>query len=58
MVTRPQPGPRCWAPGLQASNLLDGAAHDVWSVNADAEHVEEGELRDSLGPTAAIATVA
>ena len=47
-----------WTAVLGALNLLDGASHDVWSVNADAEYIEEGELQDPLGATAAIATVA
>lgn len=46
-----------WTAVLGVLNLLDGASHDVWSVNADAEYHEEGELHDPLGPTEAVATV-
>jgi protoporphyrinogen oxidase len=38
-----------WTAVLGALNLLDGAGHDVWSVNADTEYVEEGALVDPLG---------
>jgi protoporphyrinogen oxidase len=27
-------------------NLLDGARHDLWSVNADSVYLEEGELEE------------
>ena len=37
-----------WTAVLGTLNLLDGAGHDVWSVNADAEYLEEGELADPL----------
>ena len=47
-----------WTAVLGTLNLLDGAAHDVWSVNADAEYLEEGELSDPLGSVAVIASVA
>jgi protoporphyrinogen oxidase len=47
-----------WTAVLGVLNLLDGAGHDVWSVNADAEYLEEGELRDPLGTVPTIATVA
>ena len=32
-----------WTGVLAALNLLDGAGHDVWSVNTEAEYHEEGE---------------
>ncbi len=47
-----------WTAVLGTLNLLDGADHDVWAVNADAEYHEEHQLRNPLGQTAAIATVA
>ena len=37
-------GPRCWPP----STTLDGDAHDVWSVNHEAEYLEEGPLAEGL----------
>ena len=46
-----------WTAVLGTLNLLDGAGHDVWSVNADAEYLEEGALQNPLGPADAIATV-
>ena len=30
---------------LAVQNLLDGAEHDLWSVNTDAEYHEEGRHR-------------
>jgi protoporphyrinogen oxidase len=33
-----------WTAVLGTLNLLDGAEHDVWSVNTEAEYHEEGEL--------------
>ena len=30
-----------WTAVLGTLNLLDGADHDVWAVNADAEYLEE-----------------
>jgi protoporphyrinogen oxidase len=47
-----------WTAVLGMLNLLDGADHDVWAVNADAEYHEEGELRDPLVQAPVIATVA
>lgn len=47
-----------WTAVLGTLNVLDAAGHDVWSVNADAEYHEEGELQDPLGHVEAIATVA
>jgi protoporphyrinogen oxidase len=37
-----------WTAVLATLNLLDGSSHDVWSVNAEAEYHEEGELVDEL----------
>ena len=37
-----------WTAVLGTLNLIDGAGHDVWSVNADAEYIEEGTLLDAL----------
>jgi hypothetical protein len=37
-----------WTAVLGALNLVDGAGHDVWSVNADAGYIEEGALVDAL----------
>jgi protoporphyrinogen oxidase len=36
-----------WTAALAALNLVDGTSHDVWSVNADDEYLEEGELVES-----------
>jgi protoporphyrinogen oxidase len=33
---------------LAALNLLDGASHDVWSVNTEADYLEQGDVVDSL----------
>jgi protoporphyrinogen oxidase len=33
-----------WTAILATLNLLDGSSHDVWSVNVEAEYLEEGEL--------------
>ena len=33
-----------WTAILATLNLIDGADHDVWSVNTEAEYLEEGEL--------------
>ena len=46
-----------WTAVLGTLNLLDGTAHDVWAVNADAEYHEEGELRNPLVETVPLATV-
>ena len=32
-----------WTAVLGTLNVLDGADHDVWAVNADAEYIEEGD---------------
>lgn len=37
-----------WTAILATLNVIDGAAHDVWSVNVDAEYLEEGELVDAI----------
>jgi len=37
-----------WTAMLATANLLDGAAHDVWSVNTEAVYHEEGEAVESL----------
>jgi protoporphyrinogen oxidase len=37
-----------WTAALGTLNLLDGERHDVWGVNADAEYLEEGALRNPL----------
>lgn len=37
-----------WTAILATLNLVDGESYDVWSVNAEAEYHEEGELVDSL----------
>ena len=47
-----------WTAVLGTLNLLDGADHDVWAVNADAEYHEEGELRNPIGQAEVIASVA
>ena len=37
-----------WTAMLATLNLLDDADHDVWSVNAEAEYLEEGETIEEL----------
>jgi predicted dehydrogenase/protoporphyrinogen oxidase len=37
-----------WTAILATLNLIDGARHDVWSVNVEAEYLEEGELIEEL----------
>ena len=37
-----------WTAILATLNVLDGAAHDVWSVNAEADYHEEGRMIDEL----------
>jgi protoporphyrinogen oxidase len=37
-----------WTAILGTLNLLDGADHDVWSVNTEAEYHEEGEAVEEL----------
>lgn len=33
-----------WTAVLATLNILDGANHDVWSVNTEADYLEEGDL--------------
>jgi hypothetical protein len=33
---------------LATLNLVDGEQHDVWSVNTEAEYLEEGELVEAM----------
>jgi protoporphyrinogen oxidase len=37
-----------WTAILATLNLIDGATHDVWSVNTKGEYLEEGELSGDL----------
>ena len=37
-----------WTAILATLNLVDGAEHDVWSINAEDFYLEEGELSDEL----------
>jgi protoporphyrinogen oxidase len=37
-----------WTAILAALNLIDGASHDIWSVNVEEEYLEEGEIVDAL----------
>ena len=37
-----------WTAILAALNIVDGAKHDVWSVNTEADYLEEGELVEAL----------
>jgi hypothetical protein len=37
-----------WTAILAARNLIAGADHDVWSVNTEAEYLEEGDLVKAL----------
>ena len=37
-----------WTAILATLNIVDGAAHDVWSVNTEADYLEEGELVEAL----------
>jgi protoporphyrinogen oxidase/predicted dehydrogenase len=37
-----------WTAMLAALNIIDGADHDVWSVNTEAEYLEEGEFVEAL----------
>jgi len=36
-----------WTAILATLNLVDGATHDVWSVNVEEEYLEEGEAVDA-----------
>jgi protoporphyrinogen oxidase/predicted dehydrogenase len=37
-----------WTAILATLNIVDGADHDVWSVNTEADYLEEGELVEAL----------
>jgi protoporphyrinogen oxidase/predicted dehydrogenase len=37
-----------WTAILAAMNIADGADHDVWGVNTEADYLEEGELVEAL----------
>jgi protoporphyrinogen oxidase len=37
-----------WTAILATLNLLDGTGYDVWSVNSEAEYLEEGEVVEQL----------
>jgi protoporphyrinogen oxidase len=37
-----------WTAILATLNLVEGAKHDVWSVNTEAEYLEEGQLVEAL----------
>ena len=37
-----------WTAILATLNIIDGASHDVWSVNTEADYLEEGELVEAL----------
>jgi protoporphyrinogen oxidase/predicted dehydrogenase len=37
-----------WTAILATLNILDGASHDVWGVNTEADYLEEGELVEAL----------
>jgi protoporphyrinogen oxidase len=37
-----------WTAILAALNLVDGNTHDVWSVNVEADYLEEGEVVSEL----------
>jgi protoporphyrinogen oxidase len=37
-----------WTAILATLNLIEGASHDVWSVNTEAEYLEEGAVVDAL----------
>jgi predicted dehydrogenase/protoporphyrinogen oxidase len=37
-----------WTGVLAALNVVDGAQHDVWGVNVEADYLEEGSLVDAL----------
>jgi protoporphyrinogen oxidase/predicted dehydrogenase len=37
-----------WTAILAALNVVDGAAHDVWSVNTESDYLEEGELVEAI----------
>ena len=37
-----------WTAILATLNALDGTSHDVWSVNVEADYLEEGEAVETL----------
>jgi UDP-galactopyranose mutase len=37
-----------WTAILATLNAVDGADHNVWDVNTEAEYHEEGEIVDAL----------
>ena len=37
-----------WTAMLATLNLIDGHQHDVWSVNTEAEYLEEGEIVEAM----------
>ena len=37
-----------WTALLATLNVVDGAEHDVWSVNTEAEYLEEGSVIEAL----------
>ena len=37
-----------WTAILATMNVIDGAGHDVWSVNTEEEYLEEGETVERL----------
>ena len=37
-----------WTAILAALNLTEGTSYDVWSVNTDAQYLEEGHVVDAL----------
>jgi len=47
-----------WTAILATLNIVDGDDHDVWSVNTEAEYLEEGEVVDALLDFTAVDTAA
>ena len=37
-----------WTAMLATLNLVEGRRHDVWSVNTEADYLEEGELAETM----------
>jgi protoporphyrinogen oxidase/predicted dehydrogenase len=37
-----------WTAALATLNLVDGRRHDVWSVNTEADYLEEGEFVETM----------
>ena len=46
-----------WTAMLATLNLIDGQRHDVWSVNTEADYLEEGELVEAMLDLGAAAPV-